>query len=311
VTDALSVIETYSGRLSRRQAAADDPDVAKLVRVLQEKLGTQIVGIMLYGSYLRGARDTLLDFYVVVDSSAEALGSRIGALAGWLLPPNVYYLAVGEDSERVRAKYAVVTLAQLRRQVAMAVHPYLWARFAQPCSFVYLRDRDAKRQLLRVCEQSVRTFVKRVAPMVQGLVTAEDFWSEGFSLTYRAELRAESVAKVSTLFQHHAAYYSLLLKRLADGQHVVAEPDGRYRTVDVPTWPAASGWVVVFGLGKLLSVARLIKGAFTFQDPVDYILWKIERHSGIAVQANQRQRRYPLIFAWPLFWRLYRQGAFR
>jgi len=29
------------------------------------------------------------------------------------------------------------------------------------------------------------------------------------------------------------------------------------------------------------------------------------------VEASARQRRYPLIFAWPLAWRLYRLGAFR
>ena len=42
-----------------------------------------------------------------------------------------------------------------------------------------------------------------------------------------------------------------------------------------------------------------------------YILWKIERHSGVRVEVTPRQRRHPFIFALPLFWRLYRQGAFR
>jgi hypothetical protein len=102
----------------------------------------------------------------------------------------------------------------------------------------------------------------------------------------------------------------LLLKRMADGQHLVAEADRRYRAVGVRR-AAAIEWALVIAAGKVLSLARLMKGAFTFQDPVDYILWKIERHSGIKAQATARQRRYPLIFAWPLVWRLYRQGAFR
>ena len=46
-------------------------------------------------------------------------------------------------------------------------------------------------------------------------------------------------------------------------------------------------------------------------DPVDYALWKVQRHSGVTVTATERQRRYPLIFAWPLVWQLYRQGALK
>ena len=64
-------------------------------------------------------------------------------------------------------------------------------------------------------------------------------------------------------------------------------------------------------MGKLLSFSRLFKSAFTFDDPVDYLLWKIERHSGVRETATPLQHRYPLIFAWPLVWRLYRKGAFR
>ena len=63
--------------------------------------------------------------------------------------------------------------------------------------------------------------------------------------------------------------------------------------------------------GKFLSAARIIKAALTFEDPLDYLLWKIERHSGVHVEPTSRQRRYPLIFAWGLLWQLYRKGAFR
>ncbi len=34
-------------------------------------------------------------------------------------------------------------------------------------------------------------------------------------------------------------------------------------------------------LGKLLSVLRLFKAAFTFNQPLEYILWKVERRSGL------------------------------
>ena len=56
---------------------------------------------------------------------------------------------------------------------------------------------------------------------------------------------------------------------------------------------------------------RLFKAAFTFNDPLEYLLWKIERHTDIYIKPSQRQLKHPLVFAWPLLWKLYRRGAFR
>ena len=68
-----------------------------------------------------------------------------------------------------------------------------------------------------------------------------------------------------------------------------------------------------FGQTNLVtrSVLRLFKAAFTFNEPLEYLLWKIERHSGLYIEPSDRQLRHPLIFAWPLLWKLKRQGAFR
>ena len=63
--------------------------------------------------------------------------------------------------------------------------------------------------------------------------------------------------------------------------------------------------------GKCLSVLRLGKALFTFKGGLDYILWKIERHSGVAIPEDSALRRYPLSGVWVIFWRLYRRGGFR
>jgi hypothetical protein len=63
--------------------------------------------------------------------------------------------------------------------------------------------------------------------------------------------------------------------------------------------------------GKILSTLRLLKAAATFDDALDYLLWKIQRHSGVFIEPSRLQRRYPVIFAWPLLFRLWRKGAFR
>jgi hypothetical protein len=62
---------------------------------------------------------------------------------------------------------------------------------------------------------------------------------------------------------------------------------------------------------RLHSVPRLAKAAVTFEGGVDYALWKVERHSGVRVEAGPWQRRHPILAAVPLGWRAWRQGAFR
>jgi hypothetical protein len=61
----------------------------------------------------------------------------------------------------------------------------------------------------------------------------------------------------------------------------------------------------------MLHVLRLAKAAFTFAGGLDYILWKIARHSGVTAEPTPWQRRHPLMAAPVLAWRLYRRGAFR
>ena len=65
------------------------------------------------------------------------------------------------------------------------------------------------------------------------------------------------------------------------------------------------------GQGKLLSILRLVKGLFTFEGGLDYIAWKLERHSGEEIHIPDKVRRAPLIHLWAFFWGLYRRGIFK
>ena len=63
--------------------------------------------------------------------------------------------------------------------------------------------------------------------------------------------------------------------------------------------------------GKVLSALRLIKAAFTFQGGADYLAWKIERHSGVAVELSEFERRHPILASVWLMPKLYLKGAFK
>jgi hypothetical protein len=63
--------------------------------------------------------------------------------------------------------------------------------------------------------------------------------------------------------------------------------------------------------GKILSVLRLLKGLFTFKNGVNYVLWKIERHSGVHIEAGPAGQRFPRLAKCLTVWKLFRKGAFR
>lgn len=303
-----------SSRLELLPSTKEEEGLKILLSTLQSQFGENLIAILLYGSYLRGSRDTLIDFYVIVENYEDAFDSRSECLGAYFMPPNVYYLSKSFNGQKLRAKYAVVSSAQIRKKVN-GVHPYFWARLAQPTRLVFLRKDSDYDLLVEIVSQAIHTFLDRMTPMISGSFEPSYFWKTGFNLTYRSELRAEKPSRIESMFAYDPSYYAALID-LASKAGIFQESyeDGhtRYFAVEKRSvfW-ANIFWSWTIGIGKCLSLIRLIKGAVTFDGAVDYILWKIERHSGVQIEASDRQRKYPLLFAWPLLWKLFRLRAFR
>jgi len=268
----------------------------QLLEQIQDRYGAGLLAVLIYGSYLRGKRDTLLDFYVLLDS----YGSMPQAWHGWLakaLPPNVYQIQHGSPPDEIRAKYALLTMDRFEYAVRSDFHSYFWGRFAQPCGILWCRDESTKRRFLR------------------DNFSAKDVWTRGLSLSYQCELRSEPPGHAQKLFSFWPDYYTSITTALA-GQGLAfekAEQEGKYinTTSENTRRCSKASWWFRRMQGKVLSFLRLLKAAITFTGGLDYLLWKIKRHSGVYIEPTSRQRKYPLIFVWPLLWRLFRQGAFR
>jgi hypothetical protein len=194
-------------------------------------------------------------------------------------------------------------------------HGYFWSRFTQPSGLVFARDDDVEARIVRAVAAAVHTFVARAVPMMDTPFGSEALWQRGFALTYASELRSEQAEGVGSLYATQPGRFDALLEAYAERPDaaVARSPTGGYQPRGALPGRARArvAWGARRVAGKLLSVARLVKAAGTFDDPLDYLLWKIERHSGIYIEPSERARRHPLVFAWPLLWRLYRRGAFR
>ena len=79
----------------------------------------------------------------------------------------------------------------------------------------------------------------------------------------------------------------------------------------IPPGAKAGGWARRRFEGKLLSVARLAKAAFTYSGGIDYLAWKINRHAGTQIEIKPWQRKWPLLAALVLAPKLLAKGAVR
>jgi hypothetical protein len=128
-----------------------------------------------------------------------------------------------------------------------------------------------------------------------------DLWREGFALTYASELRAERGNRPASIVDADPERY----RRFAEAALPVAAgraasaADGRRR------------WRRFRRRGKAMTIARLIKASATYAGGIDYLAWKINRHSGADIVVQPWQRRWPLVAALTLLPRLLKRGAIR
>ena len=123
-----------------------------------------------------------------------------------------------------------------------------------------------------------------------------DWWRRAFALTYSVELRAERGGRATSVVDANPARYEAFSLPAIAAIQVGAQ---------------GGGWTRRRIEGKLLTVARLAKAAFTFSGGIDYLAWKINRHAGTQIQISDWQRRHPLLAAFTLVPKLLRQGAVR
>jgi hypothetical protein len=296
-----------------------DSGIEPLLEEIRKKHGDALQAILVYGSWLRGKRDTMLDFYVLV----ENYRSLDSIWQGWLcrlLPPNVYHIHHKSDDlkaegHELRAKYALLTLNRFHKAMRHDFHSYFWARFAQPCEVLYVRDEATQSVLTDAFNRAAATFVRRVLPSMGDRFSSKELWTHGLSLTYQCEIRTETSKRGESIYDFNPEYYDRVTNAFTQPAETLSESDTAILYCNpcsgVSRRFASFSWGLRRLQGKLLSLLRLLKAALTFNEPLEYLLWKIERHTGLYIEPSQRQLKYPLIFAWPLLWKLHRKGAFR
>jgi hypothetical protein len=286
--------------------------VAAFVDAVRERFGASVAAMLFYGSCRRVDQpDGLYDLYVIVDRYGTL--PRLEAWLAALLPPNVYYVEVATSAGKRRAKCTLISRADFARGNVRWFHSYLWGRFCQPVSLAYVREAAVRDETLTCLGNAVTTFIAEAASLLPAEFDTRTLWIDGLRTSYATELRSEGPDRASDLFAAHAEYYDALTAAAAPGCPIAATADGRWRNALSPRQHrlGAFKWRVRAVSGKLLALARILKAWITFDGGFDYIIWKLERHSGRQIEVPDRVRRHPALYMWGFFWRLYRAGLFR
>jgi hypothetical protein len=301
---------------------AAEPLLAALLEQLQTRHHGAVCAVLVYGSCLRSGDiyDGLLDLYLVLDAYRSAYrGQPLLAMGNWILPPNVFYAEVRSRQQVLRSKVTVISLTDFRRGCSPSwFASYLWGRFAQPVGVLYSRDPASRRAVEEALLQAADTLLRRTLPALpaQGPVAA--LWEQALALSYATELRTERRGRAGELVAAAPDFYRQLTAIVAANPDPPLALEGGVGGVFYRTAFSAGRrrlcrwtWALRRVQGKLLSVLRLVKALFTFEGGLDYIAWKLERHSGERIVIPPRVRRAPLLFVWGFFWDLYRRGIFR
>lgn len=303
------------------------PEAARaLAAEIQQRHTEAIDAVLFYGSCLRTRQtaDAVLDFYVLVRSYRSCYDRPLLRWLNALLPPNVFYIEVRQGTRTLRAKYAVISTADFERATTPAVVPaIIWARFCQPTRLVFARSEEVQERIIHAATQATLTFLTRIIPFfarndLGRSFPLADLWQKGFRETYRTELRTERSETIRALYTASPERYDRIarlgLQHLErQGRCVCREKDGQW-SVAMPQstrWTGRVSWAVRVTGAKCLYAVRLFKTALTFDDWLPYVLWKLGRHSGVWVELSERQRRYPLLFGWPVLFKLLCQRALR
>ncbi len=281
------------------------PEAVAMATLLREEWGSGVAAVLFHGSCLRDqvVEERLLDLYLLVDSYAAVHPGLLARAANLVLPPNVYHARKVVAGRTLYAKCSIVSLAAFgRRTAGSTFEPYFWGRFAQPCALLWARDDSVRRRIAAALAAAAVTLVEETRPLFHLQPTAGALWVEAFTRTYGSELRAEAKLRAVELYAADSSRYDRIAALITSDAHTPS-PGQRFR--------ARLRWRMRPVAGKLLAILRLIKAAFTFEGGADYLIWKIERHSAVAIELSAWQRRHPILASPALLWRLYRRGAVR
>lgn len=284
--------------------------IAELVAALRAAGGQGVVAVVAYGSHVISAapgRHSAYDLVVVVDSYRHfyaALRARghpgrnsvALAMVSRVLAPTVIAFWPAAPHGPL-AKCAVVSRAHFARELGRRRRDHFClGRMMQQVSVVHTRDEEAAAWVDATVAGGRELVPDWTLPFLDAPFSVEAFCRRILEVSYAGEIRPEQRSRVGTVYDAQAeflrdTYTPILDARVADG--VLEASDGSYRFLVHPSRLVRLRWKAYFALSKARATARWLKHMMTFDNWFAYIVRKVERRTGMAVEITPMERRLP------------------
>lgn len=303
------------------RGADPGPSADAVARHWAEAARGHVVCALHFGSTRTGAspgKRSAHDLFLIVDeyegfyeAAFGHLGSsrsaRFLARTNRLLPPNVMH---GTGPANAEAKLFLLSEHDLA--AATGPHPkdhFVRARLAQDVAVVWARDDVASRRAADVLGSVRRGSTAWMRPFLRGDFLPAEFARRMLEVSYAGEVRPESAGRVQEVFASQQKFlereYGRVLEEAAREGRLVArgaafayaQPAGLFERTGARVW---------FVISRLRATLRWAKYVLTFEGWLDYVAAKAERRTGVPLPLSTRERRWPLIFLWPKFFRVMR-----
>lgn len=264
-------------------------EVRAFAAALAEEAGA--LAALFYGSNLRtGELEGVLDFYLLLPGPQR---ERI-----W---PRVSYHERECGGATLRAKVATMSLAQFAKACrGESRDTTIWARFVQPSALVWQGDETSAEAVGEAIAAAAQTAARLAVALGPPAASADEYWRCLFRATYQAEFRVEAAGREDSILSANCDHFEGLLPLALEAAGIgFAERAGVY----VPTMTPAGRkqvlrwWSTRRRLGKPLNLLRLAKAATTFDGAARYAAWKVERHTGVAIEVTPFREKHPLLAA--------------
>jgi len=294
-----------------------DARSARIVDALAAAFGDACAAILHYGSHAQrsDARpESAYDFFVVVDDYAPAYRhlartrglARSPAFAARLnriLPPNVIAVRIPELQPPALAKCAVLSLADLARAVSpRARDHFVQGRLFQHVQLAYARDGAARNAVLDALAGCRERTIAWGRPYLPAEFDAMGYVRALLERSFAAEVRPEGADRLDALTGAQrdalAPVYDELLQRLA-ARNVIRREGKVHRLAEQVSTADRRRQERWFARSKRRATMRWAKYILLYEDWLTYVVEKVERRSGVAIELTERERRWPLIFLWP------------
>ena len=293
------------------------PHAARIAGVLAASFGDAAAAVIHYGSHAQrsGAQvHSAYDFFVIVSDYLAAytsLADRRGltrsaqtaARLNHILPPNVLAVTFAELTPAALAKCAVLSASDLAAAVSSAAPDHFTqGRLFQHVQLAWVRDPEARAATLGSLAACRARTIEWGLPYLPERFDATAYIRALLARSFAAEIRPETDDRLDALTGAQrnslAPVYDELLQRLERRKILRSEGVVYHRAAPVAERDRRR-WERYFRRSKRRATLRWGKYVLLYDDWLEYVVQKVARRSGVAVELTPRERRWPLIFLWP------------